>query len=94
MPNLNEQLAACDCLFIGGSTDWKITVGLDVADAARSGGAWTHMGRVNTAERYRLACARLIDSADGTFLGFGPDANLPRLTRWLDAGAQLALTDG
>jgi hypothetical protein len=91
MANLDDQLAATDCLFIGGSTPWKVNTGIAVAAMARAAGCWTHMGRVNTAERYRLACANLIDSADGTFLGFGPDANLPRLTRWLDAGAQLPL---
>jgi hypothetical protein len=92
MGNLGEQLDAADCLFLGGSTGWKISrAAFEVAEAARAAGCWSHMGRVNSARRYRLACANLIDSADGTFLGFGPDANLPRLHRWLDAGAQLCL---
>ena len=92
MGNVDEQLAACDALFLGGSTEWKTSpAALDLAAHARELGRWTHMGRVNTAARYRLACAALVDSADGTFLRYGPNANAPRLERWLLAGAQLTL---
>ena len=91
MANLAEQLAAADAVFVAGDTAWKETTGLEVAATARRLGKWTHMGRVNTATRYRLACAGLVDSADGNFLAFGPDVNVPRLSSWLTHGAQLAL---
>jgi len=86
-----DQLAACDVLFIGGDTEWKLTTGLQIAALARQAGKATHMGRVNSQDRYRLACAHLIDSADGTFLAFGPDKNIRRVARWYDAGAQLEM---
>jgi hypothetical protein len=89
--DLRPQLAAADAIFLGGSTEWKIGLGLEVADVASMAGCWTHMGRVNTAERYELACRHLVDSADGTFLKYGPDINIRRLERWVLRGAQLRL---
>lgn len=41
------------------------------------------MGRVNSLRRLRLAQAMGCDSADGTYLAYGPDRNLPRLLGWL-----------
>lgn len=38
--------------------------------------------------RYRYAHALGCDSADGTFLTFGPDANLPRFKAWLRTADQ------
>jgi hypothetical protein len=42
------------------------------------------MGRVNS--RLRLGIAEWFgcDSADGTYLAFGPEKNLARLNGWLD----------
>lgn len=92
MDNLDEQLAAADCLFIGGSTEWKTSeAALAVAKRADEFGCWTHMGRVNSYRRYAIASAAGLDSADGTFLAFGPDVNIKRLERWLLRGAQLGL---
>jgi len=42
------------------------------------------MGRVNSYKRLALANSWGVDTADGTFLGFGPTQNLPRLCSWLD----------
>lgn len=70
-------------LFIGGDTGWKL--GLQAAELAReakSRGLWVHMGRVNSGVRYGYAESIGCDSADGTFLAFGPDQNLPRLLAW------------
>jgi len=39
---------------------------------------------VNSLERLRAARSIGCDSADGTFLRFGPDVNWPRLSRWLN----------
>ncbi|MFK0156517.1 hypothetical protein ACIQVK_31150 [Streptomyces sp. NPDC090493] len=42
------------------------------------------MGRVNS--RIRLGIAEWFgcDTADGTYLAYGPDKNLPKLLSWLD----------
>lgn len=74
-----------DLGFIGGSDAYKLG-----PDAARltsrllSRGTPVHMGRVNS--RRRLSLARDIGcaSVDGTYLAYGPDANLPKLLAWLD----------
>lgn len=75
-----------DCLFIGGAKDDVFKLG-PVARAlvleAKRRGKWVHMGRVNSRKRYRYAEAIGCDSADGTYLTFGPDTNLPKLMGWL-----------
>jgi hypothetical protein len=86
------EVPPAEAVFIGGDSEWKTSpAAFELAARARARGAWAHMGRVNTAQRYRLACSQLVDSADGTYLAFGPRANLPSLCRWLDRGAQLRL---
>lgn len=85
-------LNACEyhggAVFVGGSTEWKLSPAARrlVAEARRLG-VWTHMGRVNSGRRFEYARRIGCDSADGTFLGFGPTTNLPRLVGWLDAQA-------
>jgi len=70
------------CLFVGGSTEYKMS-----DDAyrwtirAKRRGKWVHWGRVNSRRRF-AATALTGDSADGTYLAFGPDVNLPRLRSW------------
>lgn len=73
-----------DCLFVGGDDAFKLSESTYqlVAEAKRRG-KWTHMGRVNSAARLTAAALSHYDSADGTFLAFGPDVNLPRVRRWL-----------
>ncbi len=70
-------------LFLGGTTSWKLGAEAD-AIVRRKGGRWAHMGRVNSERRLTAARSMGCDSADGTFLAFGPDVNLPRLLAWLD----------
>lgn len=75
-----------DALFVGGSTGYKLGAETRVfINEAKARGKWIHMGRVNS--RRRLEYAKWIgcDSADGTYLTFGPDTNLPKLLSWLDA---------
>lgn len=73
-----------DALFLGGDTAWKLGgEARALVGAARDRGVWTHMGRVNSLVRLRYAKAIGCDSADGTYLAFGPDRNLPRLLGWL-----------
>lgn len=73
-----------DVLFVGGDTTWKLGAEARALVAeARRRGLGAHMGRVNSWARLRYARAIGCTSADGTYLAFGPDRNLPRLLRWL-----------
>lgn len=73
-----------DAIFVGGSTKFKFRGGRAAVAAAKERGLWAHMGRVNSLDRLRAAIGVGCDSADGTFLKFGPDKNWPHLVRWLD----------
>lgn len=80
----NIPWADLDCLFIGGTTEWKMSpAAFSAADAARERGRWVHVGRVNSRSRYR-AWADHADSADGTFLAFGPSKNAPKVAGWVE----------
>lgn len=84
LERLSIPWADIDCLFIGGTTEWKLGVhARGLAAEAREQGKWVHMGRVNSLERLRYARYIGCDSVDGTYLAFGPDKNLPKLLRWL-----------
>lgn len=73
-----------DVLFIGGSTDFKLgAVARGLVAHARALGKDAHMGRVNSEKRLRYAKHIGCTSADGTFIAFGPDVNLPRVLSWL-----------
>lgn len=84
LENLPVPWDSFDVLFIGGSTEWKLG---DKARAlvaeAKTCGKWVHMGRVNSFGRIDYARHIGCDSADGTYLIFGPDVNLPKLLGWL-----------
>lgn len=43
-----------------------------------------HFGRVSSWEHVEAAANRGANSADGTFLTFGPDKNLPKAEYWFD----------
>ena len=74
-----------DAVFLAGSTAWKVgPLAEKVAHEAKARGKWVHMGRVNSLRRLRIAEQCWCDSADGTYLAFGPDRNLPTLLGWLD----------
>lgn len=77
-----------DAVFIGGDTAWKLSAeaGRIVMEAQRRG-VWVHMGRVNSTKRWLRALAMGCDSADGTFLRFGPpELMLSKVSSWLYAG--------
>ena len=74
-----------DAFFIGGDDEWKEgPAAQELVIEAKSRGKWVHMGRVNSRRRLRYAARIGCDSADGTYLAFGPRINLPKLLRWLD----------
>ena len=70
----------CGAVFVGGSTAWKLSQHAErLVREAKRRGKWAHMGRVNSRRRLALAASWGCDSADGTFLAFGPDVNASRL---------------
>ena len=74
-----------DVLFVGGTTEFKLGAEARALVAeAKSRGKFVHVGRVNSRKRIRYASLIGADSVDGTYLVFGPDTNLPKLTRWMN----------
>ncbi|MGA4995828.1 hypothetical protein [Nonomuraea bangladeshensis] len=74
-----------DCLFIGGSTEWKLSdAAASLAQDARANGKHVHAGRVNSG--IRAAHFRdLADSYDGTTMAIAPDKNLGKVIGWRNA---------
>jgi len=71
------------CLFIGGSTEWKLSPHtIPLIRKARGMGLWVHMGRVNSLKRLRYAQEIGCHSADGTYLKYGPTKNAIQMRRW------------
>lgn len=93
MEHMDIEWETFDVLFIGGSTDWKLGPhARRITAEAKRRGKWVHMGRVNSLSRLRYAQAIGCDSADGTYVAFGPDINLPKALGWLrDVNHQTAL---
>lgn len=84
-----------DVLFIGGSTEWKLGPhAASLTAEAKRRGKWVHMGRVNSERRFKYARAIGCDSVDGTFLIYGPDANIGRLLAWTRLSDQSPLDFG
>ena len=82
-----------DCLFIGGSTDWKLgAAARALVGEAKRRGKWAHMGRVNSKRRFDYARLIGCDSVDGTYLTFGPDQNLPKVLDWISGSTQGLMT--
>jgi hypothetical protein len=70
---------SCDAWFVGGSTNWKLSgASFDLVTEANRRGKWTHMGRVNTQRRMRIAHDFGCDSFDGTGWSKFPDHYLKR----------------
>jgi hypothetical protein len=73
-----------DVLFLGGTTEFKLGEhAAHLTECARAKGIPVHMGRVNSLKRLRYAHQIGCTSADGTFLKFGPEINLPKMKHWL-----------
>jgi hypothetical protein len=72
------------CLFIGGTTAWKMSrAALDLIGAAKRQGKAVHMGRVNSRRRLRYAYQAGCDSVDGTGMSRWGDRHLSKFARWL-----------
>lgn len=73
-----------DVLFIGGTTEFKMgPAARRLINEAQDRGKWVHVGRVNSATRYRHFRKLGVDSVDGTFICFGPDKNIPIVLSWI-----------
>jgi hypothetical protein len=80
-----EPPSDADCVFLGGTTEWKISAdALSLIRKAQDKGMMTHMGRVNSFKRLRIAHSWGCDTVDGTFLSYAPSKNVIRLERWLE----------
>lgn len=85
---------AFDVFFLGGPDEWKfvdpkrprwLIPALERLIAeAKERGKHVHIGRVNSLKRLRMAADLHADSADGTFVAFGPDVNGERVRGWCD----------
>lgn len=83
-----------DALFVGGSTEFKCSdEAHDLVHAARTRGLWTHMGRVNTAQRMTLAKSWGCDSIDGTSVSMFTDTRLPERLAQAAAAKQLNIRE-
>lgn len=75
-----------DWLFIGGSTGFKLGPGAEaLIRRAQRENKKVHVGRVNSGGRFKHFRSLGCDTADGTYLAYGPDILAPRLRRWIDA---------
>jgi len=73
LENLTIPWSDFDALFIGGSTEWKLSANTAaIAAEAKRRGKWVHMGRVNSVRRLRYAQAIGCDSVDGTGYNIAP----------------------
>ena len=86
---------AFDALFIGGTTEWKLSAhARALTDEAHRRGKWVHMGRVNSIRRMKVARAWGCDSVDGSSHSMFLDTYVPRTLRLLNAPLQPDLLGG
>lgn len=86
MEYMDVRWSSFDALFIGGSDAWKLgPIAWELGMEAKAHGKHLHWGRVSSLRRMFMAHKARADSADGTYIAFGPDKLLPRVCRWLDA---------
>jgi len=67
--NLDIPWNDISAIFIGGTTEWKLSKGAsDIVKASKVIGKWCHVGRINTPGRYEKFMEIGADSCDGTGL--------------------------
>ena len=73
-----------DCLFIGGSTEWKLgSVAASLINEAKEMGKWTHFGRINSVKKAHSLKAKP-HSVDGTAWAKHPAHYAREWQTWLD----------
>ena len=69
-------------IFLGGSTEYKVTKACYWSEFAKKHGLYYHIGRVNTVKRIRLCILAGADSFDGTGMIRFPTEG-ERISKWL-----------
>ena len=83
----------CDWVFVGGSTAWKLGAGAaEFIGQAQRRGKRVHVGRVNSGKRFARFAELGCDTADGTYIAFGPSVNAPKVREWMRAASERPLT--
>ncbi|HVQ94236.1 MAG TPA: hypothetical protein VMU51_24565 [Mycobacteriales bacterium] len=83
LERLTVPWADFDVLFLGGTTTWKLgPAAASLTAEATARGKTVHMGRVNSAKRWRHAARIGCATVDGTHLTYAPDAGLADIRRW------------
>lgn len=74
-----------DVLFVGGTTEWKLGSEVrQIIAGAHAQGVDVHAGRVNSWRRFHYFDSLGVRSADGNYIAFGPDQNLPAVLSWVE----------
>lgn len=93
-PSLDVPWLSIDALFVGGSDEYKLSdEAHDLVREARERGLWTHMGRVNTAQRMMVAKSWGCDSSDGTSVSKFTNRRLPERLAQARAPRQLNIRE-
>jgi hypothetical protein len=80
---LDKQWHRLDCLFIGGTTEFKLSAEAErFAREAQDRGKWVHMGRVNSRKRFDYARQIGCHSVDGSKFSRWRDRWLPNALTW------------
>ncbi len=83
-----------DALFVGGTSEFKCSDEAHyLVRDAWSRGLWVHMGRVNTAQRVKLAKSWGCHSIDGTSVSMFTDKRLPERLHQVAQSQQLNLKE-
>ena len=85
LENLSPPWDRFDCLFLGGTTEWKLShAACDLAHEAKRRGKLVHMGRVNSLRRMRVAQLFQCDSIDGSSASMFGDKYIHRYLEWMN----------
>lgn len=85
LENMDIEWDTFDCLFIGGTTEWKLSINSrTLVRRAKARRKWVHVGRVNSRNRLIMVSAWGADSADGTYARYRPDLYIRHIKNWLD----------
>lgn len=80
-----SQLEQVDAVFIGGSTEWKLSDHAErFARMAKERGKLVHAGRVNSLLRIRHFARIGVDTFDGTGFSAWGDKRIHLAVRWID----------
>lgn len=84
LEHLPVPWADFDVLFVGGSTEWKLSPPCaDLMAQAKARGMHVHVGRVNSWKRLHRSALAGADTVDGTFVRFGPAVRVPEMVGWV-----------